>query len=106
VVVKFWPFLLGGISLGAGGLILLVSGPFSTELPFTPIVFCLSLVSAGIAAGGLARRKHWLPAALVLAVAANFLLLSFGPWYVEHWVPGPAGFTAHRHPLWNVGHVH
>lgn len=104
--VKFWPYLLGGIALTSGGLVLLVSGPFSREVPFARSVFCLSLIAALVAAGALSHRKQWLPAGLLVAFAANFLFLSFGQWYVEHWTPGPTGGSVHRHTLWELGHVH
>lgn len=104
--MRYWPYAVGGIALASEGLVLLVSGLFSIELPFTRSAFCLSLVAALVAAGVLSRRGQLLPAVLIVAFAASFLFLSFGPWYVEHWTPGPTGGSVHRHTLWDLGHVH
>lgn len=104
--MRFWPYALGGIALASGGLLLLVSGLLSVELSFTPLVFCLSLVAALVAAGALSRRGQRLPAVLIVAFVTSFLFLSFGPWYVEHAALGPAAFSTHRHTLWELGHVH
>jgi hypothetical protein len=104
--MRYWPYLLSGVTLAGGGLILLVSGPFSIELPFTPLLFCLSMSAAVVGAGALCRGRHWLSVALVLALTVSLFVLSFGEWYIEHWVPGPAGYTVHRHTLWEIGHVH
>lgn len=104
--MKHWPYLLGGCSLAVAGSVLSVAGLTPYTVPFLRLLFCLGLVGSLISAIALCLCKHWLPSALVGALATSLLALSFGEWYDEHWVPGPTGYTTHLHTLWDLGHVH
>jgi hypothetical protein len=71
---------------------------------YAGIIYFLTLATLASGTILLLMARRFISAAVASFCLALLLVLSFQPWYVEHWTPWEE--ESHRHTIWELGHVH